>query len=277
MMKETTKKVIGVTVTLGVLVALVLTTLVFLNPNNSDKATPESAPSPSVSQQQDDSKNQEKVSDTKSGEQAPRNDLKKAYDDMKLDGLKGVGSFSDEETAKVIKTAVRYSNQTMANTYFNSGAWYKDGKDMNEVYSYLEEFFTPQRNAEIRTIGPDGMLGRDLMPILFFLAPDESQGITGSPACESGDADKCPGDITYSKVDYAEVKDGDRKGMNVKFDATMNLPIQVNDRDATSKITYHYNLTFVKNDQYKHNESFMNEYVIDTYQTTIDFGQAEVK
>lgn len=275
-MKNKAKQKITAVIIAVIALAMIATTLV-LQPFGNQTGEKNTAPTPEPTATQDVDNNQEPVGDVK-GANPIRNDMDKVWEEMELEGLKGVGDYSDEETEEIIKTAVRYSSITLSNTYFNSGEWYEAGRPMDEVYSYVEEYFTPQRNAEIQTIGSDGMLGRDLMPVMFFLAPDPSQGIEGHPDCIEGVLDKCPvGPLEFSEVDYSQVKDGDREGMNVKFDATMKLPLKVNGKDAISEIVYNYDLTFVENDMYENNEAFMQKYVIDSYQTTIDFGQAEVQ
>lgn len=285
MLKNTKRKIAAA---IAVVVVLALAAVLFIvQPFSSSDDTDQNTPKPSASATAGEIPSDIKTYAEGETPKAPAEGevlegaLENPWDDVEFDDLKGTKNFSEEEVGEVMRTAVEYNHTAMSDTRMNSGEWFSDEKrSVTDVDINVGKFFSADRRAELNQIdllpGAENV-GTKTYPYAFFLEPNPADGITGSPWCIDGVADKCPlGPIEISKLDYNEVKseDGDR-GMRVEFTSTMDLPIQINGEDAKSTIEVKRNLVFVENTEDLNEFSNPNEFVIDGFKTDINFGVAE--
>lgn len=199
-----------------------------------------------------------------------------------------IANFSKEDVQEVLRTANSYANNSIANPYFASGQWMKDGASTTVLDAAVGNYFTPSNRAAIKkfdTSASSTSLGKDVMPLVFFLNPTDK--IQGHPACfipkdgeTAPDAKglSCPIDgVKVSDMTYVPVMMGDgvTPGVKVDFSATAKIPVLVDGKNAYSQLTYTYTLYFVNNDNYN-DVTNPNKFVIDLYNINVDFGKVTV-
>lgn len=219
---------------------------------------------------------------------SPEDAQKEVEKSKAFDAANAVAGFTKEDVQKILGESVDYAYNSIANPYFVSGQWMKDGGNTATLDAAVGSFFTRDIRDKILKFNTDPKtstsLGTDVFPLVFFVQPNGN--ITASPACStdskvaSKEKVSCPVDgVKISDMKYTPTLSGANQAdpsVLVEFTATAKIPVKVDgNKDGYTTVTYTYKLNFVRNvvlDEIRNPKPF----VINDYQVNIDMSKVEV-
>lgn len=266
------KKKISIILAVIVIMAITATGFLFFKGDGND--TNESS-SPGVSETQD-SKNNEATEDAEKSK-LPTEEIQKEIDETrKFEDATEVANFSKEQVQEVLRTATEFTYNGMTNSYFLSGQWVEDGMP-NVIEPVVGQYFIQDIRNNIKTFDTNPETGKNIdvqvFPMMMYIFPNEIVGT--SETCKVDDNGNRPGCLIsgpeFTDMTYVPTMSGEVAGINVKYSATIRVPVTLNGEEAFVDIRNDYDLNFVQNENFDA-ELNPQTFVINYYKVQTNLG-----
>jgi FlaG/FlaF family flagellin (archaellin) len=216
-------------------------------------------------------------------EQSVKEANQEVDDSRKFTDAEAVSNFSKEDVQSILRSSTDYTYAALTNTNLLSGAWYKNGRDMNAFADGISQYFSTKLREQIQSIPlDDPAFGKKTQTLSYFVVSGDQ--VTASPACAPTPAGEssgpsyhnitCPGPLKISDMKYESTDTNDVPGVMVTYSVEMDVPLVLTagNKDVYQHVKYDFKLNFINNDNYQ-SDATDQKFVIDYYDNNVTFGK----